>query len=139
MAEELRWESLQSVSIADANAFGEFRNDTSADLFIRSVDMFFMAADITASSAVSQGQLQLSKSNTIDLTNNTSIYQLNVGAVFMNDEVGGVGPNATAVTHSKLYAKGQLILEPGESLFGHIDYANAPSNVQISITIGYHF
>jgi len=139
MAEELRWETLQSTAIADTNAFGEFRNDTSADLFIRSIDMFFLSADITASSAVSHGQVQLSKSNTIDLTNNTSIFQLNIGAVFMNDETGGVGPNASANTLSKLYAKGQLILEPGESVFGHVDYANAPTNTQISIVIGYHF
>jgi len=139
MAEELRWETLQTTAIVDSNAFGEFRNDTSADLFVRSIDMFFLVTNITATTAVNHGQLQVSKSNTVDLANNTSIFQLNVGSNTMNDETGGVGPNGSANTVNKLYAKGQLILEPGESLFAHMDFANAPTNVQASITIGYHF
>ena len=139
MAEELRWESLISTATVDTNAFGEFRNDTSADLFIRSIDMFFIAELITATTASGHGQMQLSKSNTIDLTNNTSIYQLNIGANYMNDETGGVGPNGTNATVNKLYAKGQLILEPGESVFGHLDFANVPTTTKAFITLGYHF
>lgn len=139
MAEELRWETLISTSITDANAFGEFRNDTSADLFIRSVDLFLMCDLITATTAVANALLQLSKSNTVDLANNTSIYQLNAGVTFMNDETGGVGPNAGAISVNKLYAKGQLILEPGESLFAHLDFSNAPTTTKAHATIGYHF
>jgi len=139
MAEELRWETLQSVASTDTNAFGEFRNDTSADVFIRSVDMLFTAQLITATTSLASAQMQLSKSNTIDLVNNSSIYQLNIGAVFMNDETGGVGPNSSTGTVNKLYAKGQLILEPGESLFGHLDFVNVASQTKSVITIGYHF
>ncbi len=139
MAEELRWETLLSIAIADTNAFGEFRNDTNADLFIRSADLLLTVANITATTAVNIAQMQLSKSNTIDNVNNTSIYQLNVGGTSMNDETGGVGPNATSNTVNKLYAKGQLILEPGESLFGHLNFDNTPTSTRAQITIGYHF
>jgi len=139
MAEELRWETLISTAVVDTNAFGEFRNDTSADLFIRSIDMAFLGELITATTASAHGQMQLSKSNTIDQTNNTSIFQLNTNVTFLNDETGGVGPNASTSNVNKLYAKGQLILEPGESLFGHLDFANVPTTTKANITIGYHF
>lgn len=139
MAEELRWETLQSNALVDTNAFGEFRNDTSADLFIRSIDMLFTGTLITATTAVASGRMQVSKSNTIDLTNNTSIFQLNIGAVFMNNETNGVGPSGTTTVLVKLYAKSQLILEPGESLFGHVDFNNIPTNTDLVITLGYHF
>lgn len=139
MAEELRWETLTSTAIADINAFGEFRNDTSGDIFIRSIDMYLNASLVTATTGVANVTQQIGKSNTIDLANNTSIYQLNNGATFMNDETGGVGPNAMVQTVNKLYAKGQLTLEPGESLFGHMEFGNVASNVVCAITIGYHF
>lgn len=139
MAEELRWETLFTSSTVDVDNFGEFRNDTSGDIFIRSIDAMLTVTNITATTAVNDTQMQLSKSNTIDNINNTSIFQLNLGAVSMNDEVGGVGPNATSTHLNKLYAKGQLILEPGESLFGHINFGNNPTNVVGSWTLGYHF
>lgn len=139
MAEELRWETLQSTATTDQSAFGEFRNDTSADLFIRSIDMFMMVQDTATSAAVAQVQMQLSKSNTIDLSNNTSIFQLNSGGSFLHLTTAGSGPNGSQSTITKLYAKGQLILEPGESLFGHLDFGGTPTNAQFSITIGYHF
>ncbi len=139
MAEELRWESLISTATVDTNAFGEFRNDTNADLFVRSVDILFLTENITATTASNHGQLQVSKSNTIDQVNNSSIYQLNIGGMSMNDETGSVGPNGSSQTVNKLYAKGQLILEPGESLFGHLDFANTPTTVKANVTIGYHF
>lgn len=139
MAEELRWETLISQALDDVNAFGEFRNDTSADVFIRSVDMMLRNNLITATTALAVGHLQVSKSNTLDVANNTSIYQLNVGSVFMNNETNGVGPSASTATVNKLYAKGQLILEPGESLFGHLAFGNVPTDTLAMITIGYHF
>jgi len=139
MAEELRFETLISTAIVDVNAFGEFRNDTSGNLFIRSIDMLLTTLNITATTAVNLAQQQISKSNTIDNTNNTSIFQLNQGGTSMNDETGGVGPNATSQTLNKLYAKGQLILEPGESLFGHVNFDNTPTTHRSQITIGYHF
>ncbi len=139
MAEELRWETLASVAAVDTNAFGEFRNDTSADIFIRSIDMHLTVQNITATTAVNAALMQISKANTVDRTNNTSIFQLNVGGVSMNDETGSVGPNGSSNNVNKLYAKGQLILEPGESLFGHLDFDNTPTQTTSLITIGYHF
>jgi len=139
MAEELRWETLISTAVVDTNAFGEFRNDAKADVNIRSIDMLLTGTLITASTAVADGLMQLSKANTVDNTNNTSIFQLNVGGTWMNDETGGVGPNASSNTVNKLYAKGQLTLETGESVFGHLDFGNVPTNINARITIGYHF
>ncbi len=139
MAEELRWETLFSASIVDVDSFGEFRNDSSADLFIRSIDLNLTVTNITATTAANETLMQLSKSNTVDIINNSSIFQLNIGGTSMNDETGGVGPNASSNQVNKLYAKGQLILEPGESVFGHLDFTNSPTNTKAQITIGYHF
>jgi len=142
MAEELRWENLISQAIIDTSAFGEFRNDTSVDINIRSIDMTFAATldDTGAGDGDAEGTLQLSKSNTIDQANNSTIFQLNAAITFMNTSTGNVGSAGGQMTVNKLYAKGQLILEPGESFFAHLDYSEEPpTQARAHISIGYHF
>ncbi len=139
MAEELRWETLISSSITTTNAVGEFRNDTSGDIFIRSIDFFLHGGkDGVGTDADINGEAQLSKSNTVDIVNNTSIWQLNAGVAVIHDDTAGVGNGADNMTVNKLYAKGQLILEPGESIFLHI-VVTALTNFEVFATLGYHF
>lgn len=139
MAEELRWETLLSTSVADGNAVGEFRNDTSGNIFIRSIDMFHMVQLDTVSDADVNIRSQLSKSNTIDLVNNTSIWQLNNGQTCTLAGAGDNGNGGGVNSVNKLYAKGQLILEPGESIFLHLNADNAPTTSVTNNVIGYHF
>jgi len=140
MAEELRWEMLFTFAIVDTDAYGEFRNDTSGDIFVRSLDLDQVTSLDVSSTADHTGQLQVSKSNTIDRNNNSTIFQQSVFSTIRFDDTATLA-NAFAVqgSKSKLFAKGQLILEPGESLFGHVEYSNAPTEAKSLIEIGYHF
>lgn len=141
MAEELRWETgiTEVATSGNTNAFFEFRNDTSTDVFIRSIDMMLMVSDFDLTNDFST-QIQYSKSNTIDVANNTTIWQLNciVGGSIGVATVGG-GNGGGQLSVNKLYAKGQLILEPGESIFGHREQTNTVDAVKFHGTIGYHF
>lgn len=101
--------------------------------------MFHMVQLDTASDADINIRSQLSKSNSIDNTNNTSIWQLNNGMTCTHDDTAGVGSGGGVGTVNKLYAKGQLTLEPGESIFLHLDADNAPTTSNTKNTIGYHF
>lgn len=139
MAEELRWETLFSTAVADTSAFGEFRNETSGDINIRSLDGDFMLTVAVSSDSIVAGGLQISKSRIRDVTNNSSIFQANISLHCSKDATDGNGAGGDSGRLNKLYAKGQLTLEPGESLFAHLDFTNTPGEARSTWTIGYHF
>lgn len=118
MAKELRVEILAGTLAAGTAAFAadsEFRNDSSGIIHIRRIRFNSTCA---TTNVAEQSTIEISKSPTIaSLTNN------NVFWTFPQD-VGGVGIISGAVTEGSTtwnnvanYGRGQLTLEPNESLF----------------------
>jgi len=114
MAKELRQETLKG-NVADAttaaNSDAEFRNDSSAIIHIRKIHY----THIYHTAAIDERALvELSKSPTIaSLVNNGVFYTY-------PQQVGGggaVGDSTGSVNGGTTYGKGQLTLEPNESLF----------------------
>lgn len=138
MAEELRWETLRTVATTDTNAFGTFTNTTKGTIHIRSMDIQGFAQADTAAAASSAARVQVSKSNTIDDNNNSTIFQANTAVSSLN-LAAGAGNGGGPFDLTKLYARGQLTLEPGESLFGHLGITNTITDLIGMVTFGYHF
>lgn len=138
MAEELRWETIRTVATTDTNAFGTFTNTTKGNIHIRSIDIEGFAQSDTAAAASSAARVQVSKSNSIDDGQNSTIFQLNAAASTLN-LASGAGSGGEPFNKGKLYARGQLTLEPGESLFGHLGITNAITDLLGLVTFGYHF
>lgn len=139
MAEELRWEVLAaSGTTVSVDSAAEFRNDSSVDIHIR--DLKSHSAILTAAND-EFAFAQLSKSPIFQGGNNQNPF-FGLTDVISN-VVGTTGSGADDVavagqgTHNK-YAKGQLTLEPGESLFLNTNVTGTPT-VQNRWSIGYHF
>ncbi len=117
MAAELRQEILKG-NVADgtaaASADSEFRNDSSAIIHIRKIHY----THLYHTAAIDErGLVELSKSPTVaSLTPNNVFYTY-------PQQVGGggaVGDSSGTINGGTTYGKGQLTLEPNESLFVNV-------------------
>ncbi len=118
MAVELRHETLfdTDAAAAAANAAAEFRNDSSRNIHIREIDMELRyrtaANDESAWMEVSKSPVLASQ------TNNNVFFSM---ALSSGTSAGTTGSGADDVSGSRSkgrkFGKGQLTLEPGESLF----------------------
>ncbi len=114
MAKELRQETLKgnvADGVTSASSDSEFRNDSSALIHIRKIHY----THIFHTAAIDERALvELSKSPTIaSLVNNGVFYTY-------PQQVGGggaVGDSTGSINGGTTYGKGQLTLEPNESLF----------------------
>lgn len=122
MAKELRQEILTG-SVADgttsSSAAAEFRNDSSSIIHIRKIHYAHL---VSAAGLDENGIVELSKSPTIaTLTNNNVFYtypqRVDSGATSAND-------TGNAKNGGTTYGKGQLTLEPNESLFVNVSKAS---------------
>lgn len=138
MAEELRWESL-IVTTADGttanNAAAEFRNDSSDTIHIRRIE-HNMA--ITGAAPDEGGTSEISKAPTYQgSTNNGVFYRslLRSGA-----PPTGATPvdGRSEMTRTDLFPRGQLTLEPNESLFLNHSKTSGGALTTDAI-IGYHY
>lgn len=114
MAQELRQELLVDV-VADgttaANAGAEFRNDSSRTLHIRGLDI--EANQLTAG-IDEWGDIEVSKAPVYQGdTNNSPFFRKSVAV----QQRGGVGDSGSQHKMGWRWGKGQLTLEPNESLF----------------------
>ncbi len=138
MAEELRWETLFG-ELADgqtsSNSISEFRNETDEDMFIRHVRE---SHSVKTAGPGEDSVIELTKANAlVSDTDNTPFY-------VMSTEMGMPSAGATPVdgdvveNKTTLYAKGQVVLEPNESLFVNIRKSSG-GLVQYRYNLGYHF
>lgn len=134
---ELRWETLSILGVAAAgNALAEFRNDSSAMIHIRDLWASHLAKTVTPGDEM---QVELSKAIAfVFRTNNNSRFtwpqSLSGGPTGATPNDGSVVVNA-----GRKYARGQLTLEPGESLFANYTLQTGAANIDIGYVLGYEF
>ncbi len=136
MAQELRWETL-AVIVADtvsaSNAAAEFRNDSSQTLSIREIDG---GAYMVTAAIDEHGHGEISKSPTYAAQTNNNVFftkQWNVAAVGQAADGSSAQPARTGK-----YGRGQLTLEPNESLFLNVSKTSGGS-FRFDVQIGYEF
>lgn len=133
MAEELRWEGMLGAGgTVSADSQAEFRNDSSRFIHIRqlrySIRMSAAGVDemavceVSKSPAYTRGGVSPFFSFPVTLASATAVAL----------------DSSMSINGGQSYAKGQLTLEPGESLFLNMAVFGAPT-VSNSWEIGYHF
>lgn len=139
MAEELRWETLAPAgTTADANASSEFRNDSSRDIHIREVSW---ANELRTAANDESGVFELSKSPVIASANNNGVFFLIAIAIGVSGGTTGAALDDVEWVQNghRKYAKGQLTLEPGESLFTNENIISGTPTMVGRWILGYHF
>ena len=137
MADELRWETLL-VDVADgvtaSDAGATFTNTTKDDIFIRRIHRALRTAAAGPNEIMTS---QLSKQGSFQSINGQSGFNL-------TDEVGtpasGATPTdgTTTFNATELYARGQLKLEPNETVFVNVTKSSGGAS-RSRYEIGYHF
>lgn len=133
-SKELRHEQLINFGAqADSDAGAEFRNDSSVTLSIISID-YSHTMDTAALNEAAR--VELSKSPVMSqLTANNPFwsYGQSIARGFGEAVDGAVSKNG-----GKSWDKGQLTLEPGESIFLNIDVTGAPT-IDANYEVSYEF
>lgn len=118
MAVELRHENLYSTdnSASSSDSAAEFRNDSSRMIHVREIDMDLQlkvgANDENAVVEISKSPVLASR------VNNNVFFTQTLSAGISAGTIGsGADDVATSKGKSRKYGKGQLTLEPGESLY----------------------
>lgn len=139
MAEELRWESLVVASgTSSVNSGAEFRNDSSVNIHIREINY---AHILTTGANDEFATVEVSKSPTITTgTSNTPWFSYGQRVGITAGTTGsGADDVAQGINGGRKYAKGQLVLEPGESLFVNTQIGAGAPTLQPLYQLGYHF
>lgn len=126
MARELRHETLAPTNVTvDTNSAAEFRNDSASMIHIRGID--YAHKMITAENDESM-TVEISKAPTLQSNTPNSPFFNYPQSVGITATTGAALDDSTAaVNGSKRWGRGQLTLEPNESLFVNIDVAGTPS------------
>lgn len=139
MAAELRWEHLFDTdsSNGSANAAAEFRNDTSVMIHIREINW-----TIQASTGANDEQIfsEISKSPVLASRTNNNVFFAYGQSVGISAGTTGSGADdvATGANGGRKYGRGQLTLEPGESLY--VNWVKSSGlTINITYSIGYEF
>ncbi len=140
MADELRYENLFDTG-ADGttavNAGAEFRNDSSQILHIRSIDWahILVTAENNETAFVEISKSPVFSSN----TNNNVFYSLFQQLGITGGTTGAaVDDVATVANGGRKYGRGQLTLEPNESLFVNIAKTSG-GTLNAHYMIAYHY
>lgn len=140
MAEELRHETL-SATIADgttsSNSAAEFRNDSSRSMMIRIIE-----EDVALNAAENdeRGTIEISKSPTFASNTNNNVFFTRGTTVNITGGTTGAATDDVGVSkqRGRTFGKGQLTLEPNESLF--VNGSKTTGGTLIgSYQISYHF
>ena len=138
MADELRQEILTG-SLADgstsSNALSEFRNDSSTIIFIRKL---YFDNQITTAAPDERTLCEISKSPTIASLTNNNVFFTFPQALNMPSTGATPVDGATQANGTQSYGKGQLTLEPNESLFVNISKTSG-GIASFRYVIHYHF
>lgn len=119
MANELRHEILRGTTgdgTTSQDADAEFRNDSSVDLYIRGIDGNCL---LNTAENDENAQVEISKAPTMQSgTNNSPFFAWALRMAIEGATTGAAVDDGAVVQHgSKRWGRGQLILEPNESLF----------------------
>ncbi len=118
MAKELRTEMLVGTLAAGTTSFSadtEFRNDSSGMIHIRRITL---NTTCSTQNVAEVSTIEISKSPTIaSLTNNNVFWSWSMDVAGAGIISGAVTEGATTHNWVRNYGKGQLILEPNESVF----------------------
>ncbi len=140
MADELRWETV-TVTVADgttlSNAGAEFRNDASRPLTIRTI---LWDRSLNTAANDERDTAEISKSPVIaSFTNNNVFFAYAVSLGISGGTTGsGADDVSTFASGGRNFGKGQLTLEPNESLFVNTSKTSGGSSFS-SWQIGYHY
>lgn len=137
MAQELRHEVLAASTTSDTDAAAEFRNDTSAIIHIREIDIENTCQTAANDESTS---VEVSKAPVFQSITNNSPFFTMVNSVGISGGTTGAALDDVSAVKSKVkrYGKGQLTLEPNESLFVNIDL-NGGSTARWTVVIAYEF
>lgn len=137
MAEELTWETLAANFNAGNNPennLANFENTTKGMIFIRDIDLW---GSFNGMDAGDSAELELSKSATNAVSvNGDSTFRIHTGARSPEHITAGATDGGHFAQTDKKYAKGQLTLKPGETLFMN---KSGDISGQGKAVIGYHF
>ncbi len=140
MGSELRFEALVG-NVADAttqsNSVSEFRNDSSRTLHIRDIRWTHIYATHEAEES---GLIEISKSPTVaSLVNNGVFFSLPVRCGGLGATTGAAVDDQSSPTNGGWkYGRGQLTLEPNESLFVNC-IKSSGGIMSYDWIIGYHY
>lgn len=135
MAQELRTEIL-AVTTADgtttSNAAAEFRNDSSTIISIRGLNM---THELQTAAINEHAHAEISKSPTFaSNTNNNVFFTRRVNAAAR----GGAADGASDESDKDKFGKGQVTLEPNESLFVNVSKTSGGAS-EFRAVIDYEF
>lgn len=140
MAEELRWENLFDTGgdgTTTISAGAEFRNDSSRMLHIRSIDW---AHQYSGAENNEVALVELSKSPVLSANTNNNVFYTVIQNLGVTGGTTGAALDDVSVTTTggRKYGRGQLTLEPNESLFVNATKSTG-GQVNIHYVIGYHY
>lgn len=152
MAEELRWTHLIDTSSGTStetnNAVASFQNTTDEDIHIRNIDYTGVIVDtspVTNASGYAYVTAQISKQIAYEAVSGSTNWKQNV-VTSIDTTTNGTnveaGKTSTVQNKSFRFAKGQLVLEPNETLYIHdvLTMSQLQINAHSSAwLIGYHF
>jgi len=134
MAEKLRWETLAATLTGNANNLTNFENTAAKTMFIR--DLYLMGS-FNGLDAGDSDELELSKSATgASNADGDSTFRVQVAVRAVEQLSTAVDGGIVDETDRK-YAKGQVTLEPGETLF--MNQLGGSASGQGKAIIGYHY
>ena len=138
MAEELRWRVLKTSgagAVTNGENANEFKNETARTLFIRRIQHSHRA---TTMAPGEEYTVEISKSPAYAFDEDQSSQFTSVLKRGMPATGATPGDGVIEVNFTELFAKGQLELEPGESL--HVNWSKSADPVlAMNHIIGYHF
>lgn len=136
MAKELRHELVRTIDVDGAgDSLAEFRNDTSVDIHIRELDA---EAVLTTAALGEISKAELSKAPVYQgVTNNSPFWRW--GITVGNPGNIAIDSNGATVNRGKRYGRGQLVLEPNESIFLNAGGQIGAPTINVGFEIGYEF
>lgn len=135
MAEELRGVQYQDGSAAAVSGYALLENTADKDLHIRAVHMSDMLESPNDANSETIHN-QIGKNNAIDTTDGSAGVKLQKWAHSKPTATGTSGVNTS---RSWYFARGQLTLEPGETLYYHKAVTGALSAYNCAVDIYYHY
>jgi len=137
MTKELRQEVLHSSGgSTDANAVAEFRNDSAVTLSIMDIDYAHLMSNSDADEDI---YVELSKAPVFQGRTNQSPFFTYPQILVGSGAPIGAAAGTAAINGGKSYDKGQLTLEPGESLFMNTARNAGDAELDATYVINYEF
>lgn len=137
MTKEQRHEILHvSGGSTDVNAVAEFRNDSAVTLSITGIDYNHVMSNGDTDEDINT---ELSKAPVFQSRTNQSPFFTYAQSLVGSGAPIGAAAGAGAVNGGKSWDKGELTLEPGESLFQNVARNQGDAELESTYVISYEF